>query len=44
MKELGFLNCFCWGKVVHRFHELKASDDPLFKQFSRAQYMGFKEK
>ena len=31
-----------WGKVVERFRELE-NTDPLFKRFSRAQYMGFKE-
>lgn len=37
-----FFDLLRWGKVVQRFRELEASD-PLFKNFSRAQYMGFKE-
>ena len=37
-----FFDLLRWGKVVNRFRELEASD-PLFKHFSRAQYMGFKE-
>lgn len=37
-----FFDLLRWGKVVERFRQLEASD-PLFKQFSRAQYMGFQE-
>ena len=37
-----FFDLLRWGKLVQRFRELE-SNDPLFKQFSRAQYMGFKE-
>lgn len=37
-----FFDLLRWGKAVSRFRELEASD-PLFKQFSRAQYMGFRE-
>lgn len=37
-----FFDLLRWGKVADRFRELEASD-PLFKQFSRAQYMGFRE-
>lgn len=37
-----FFDLLRWGKLVPRFRELEASD-PLFKQFSRAQYMGFQE-
>lgn len=37
-----FFDLLRWGKVVSRFRELEASD-PLFKQFSRAQYMGFQQ-
>lgn len=37
-----FFDLLRWGKVVQRFRALEASD-PLFKQFSRAQYMGFRE-
>ena len=37
-----FFDLLRWGKVVERFRELEASD-PLFKKFSRAQYMsGFR--
>ncbi len=37
-----FFDLLRWGKVVERFRELE-NTDPLFKRFSRAQYMGFKE-
>lgn len=37
-----FFDLLRWGKLIPRFRELEASD-PLFKQFSRAQYMGFQE-
>ncbi len=37
-----FFDLLRWGKVAERFRRLEASD-PLFKQFSRAQYMGFQE-
>lgn len=37
-----FFDLLRWGKIVERFRQLEASD-PLFKQFSRAQYMGFQE-
>ncbi|MCC8171455.1 MAG: RagB/SusD family nutrient uptake outer membrane protein [Parabacteroides sp.] len=37
-----FFDLLRWGKVVERFRQLEASD-PLFKQFNRAQYMGFQE-
>lgn len=37
-----FFDLLRWGKLIPRFRELEASD-PLFKQFSRAYYMGFQE-